>query len=100
MLHLYSVTKCVLPEICSLFMPYMLDSAVLKTQNLLSLCGGFLTYPMYHHEEKINEINKLGHYIWALMRENLSSLVGKPSWVLNNFCVLTTTQSRAKIWRQ
>ena len=26
LLHRYSVTKCVLPEICSLFMPYMAKS--------------------------------------------------------------------------
>ena len=25
LLHRYSVTKCVLPEICSLFMPYMVQ---------------------------------------------------------------------------
>ena len=28
LLHCYSVTKCVLPEICSLFMPYMHRLAV------------------------------------------------------------------------
>ena len=26
---------------------------------MISLCGGFLTYPMYHHGETIKYINKL-----------------------------------------
>ena len=63
LLHRYSVTKCVLPEICSLFMPYMkLGSIIVACSSKLRVmkkyklkCNDTLSYKLKCTSQRIQE---------------------------------------------